>query len=260
MFRDSTGFSDAKFFFSEFLIDTKTSVENVHSIFVNVHKTFNSDLRESIKTLIEHKKLERTKNPQCYNYLIMDGAKLYKILERYNSLSLIPATISNKDFEEFKRAILYAGKGTNDRKFSHLIGGKQLLLKQLDFNKICAKFSKITQAWEKGHGVVVLHLFTETNKYEAMSREYAIIKALGLNNITNQNNSTPYGSMADKWNHKEVVNYGNMILYNTLKMAIQENPPIINEDDVTVPTKNLNDVDYRSEAEGILNCFLELLT
>ena len=102
MFRDSTGFSDAKFFFSEFLIDTKTSVENVHSIFVNVHKTFNSDLRESIKTLIEQNKLERTKNPQCYNYLIMDGAKLYKILERYNSLSLIPTTVSNKGFEEFK--------------------------------------------------------------------------------------------------------------------------------------------------------------
>ena len=254
-----SGFRLAKRFFSEFLIDTKTEVENVHSIFANIHKIYNDDLRKSIKTQIDNFELPKMGNPQFYNYLIINAAKLYAILDKYKPDGLLQPTISNADFERFKRAILYAGKGINARKFSHLVCGKQILLNQLPFNKICAKFSKITQAWENGHGIVVIHLFTETNHYEAHSREFAIIKALGLNNITNQNNGCPYGVMKNKWNMTETVNYGNMLLYNTLKMAIQENPPIIDQHDVKLPDKRTSsDIDYQSEIEGLINCFLEM--
>ena len=65
-----------------------------------------------------------------------------------------------------------------------------------------------------------------------MAREYALIKALGIKNITNKINGCPYGSMKTKWNDIEIINYGNMILYNALKMVIQENPPLIYPQDL----------------------------
>ena len=194
-----------------------------------------------------------------YNYLIMDGTKLFRILNNYNHHDLISKTITNEDFEHFKRSCIYAGKGTNDRKMSHLIFGKQILLKELVLRKINAKFSKITQIWERNDGIVILHLFTETNHYEAMSREYAMIKALGINNVTNEINGSQFGAMKNKWNYFEITNYGNMILYNALKMAINENPPLIFHSDIqkkrTISRKNgIEDF----ELEGILSCFLEL--
>ena len=79
----------------------------------------------------------------------------------------------------------------------------------------------------KGHGVTALQLFTETNHYEALAREYAMIKALGLNNLSNKNNSSPYGIMKNFWNNTEVTNFGNMILYNTFKMTTIEKPAVI---------------------------------
>ena len=126
--------------------------------------------------------------------------------------------------------------------------------------KVSAKFSKITQIWEKGHGIDVLHLFTETNHYEALSREYAAIKTLGLNNLTNNINGSPFGVMLSKWNHFETLNYGNMILFNALKMAIHENPPTIYPEDISInpKTKTRKTALEDFELEGILNCFLEL--
>ena len=92
-----------------------------------------------------------------------------------------------------------------------------------------------------------------------------MIKSLGLNNITNDINGSSFGIMKSKWNLFEVMNYGNMILYNSLKMAIQENPPLIYPENIL---RNPRSTSRRStsrkysfedfELEGILNCFLEL--
>ena len=259
--RAENGFKQAEEFFRNSLIDTNTGVDNVHAIFVNVQKLYNSNLRLSINNELLAGQLQWLGNPLCYNYLILDGTKLYKLLENYNHRVLLPDTIANEHFEKFKELVDYAGKGINDRKLSHLISGKLILLKQLALKKINAKFSKITQIWERGHGIVILHLFTETNHFEAMSREFAIIKALGLNNITNVNNGSPYGAMQKEWNHFEVINYGNMLLFNALKMAINENPRLIHHEDILVKTRKTRKrkpsmEDY--ELEGILNCFLDL--
>ena len=102
-----------------------------------------------------------------------------------------------------------------------------------------------------------MHLFTESNHYEALSREYALIKSLGLNNLTNAINGWAYGDMKTDWN--QIVNYGNMLLYNAFKMAIQENPPLIFKEDIIEPKvreKASKMIDY--ELVGILDCFLEL--
>ena len=85
---------------------------------------------------------------------------------------------------------------------------------------------KTKQIWDmlqNAKGVTVLHLLPDCNHYEAHSREYAIIKALGLVNLSNIYNGTCYGAMTE-WNENEVVNFGNMILFNTLKMCLIETP------------------------------------
>ena len=68
-----------------------------------------------------------------------------------------------------------------------------------------------------------------------MSREYAMTKSLGLHNINNINGSAFVGVMKSKWNIFEVMNYGNMLLYNSFKMAIQENPHLIFSENVEEP-------------------------
>ena len=72
--------------------------------------------------------------------------------------------------------------------------------------------------------VTVLHLTPDCNHFEALSREYAIIKALGLTNLSNVYNGTRYGAMKTNWNDTEIINFGNMILFNTLKMCLIETP------------------------------------
>ena len=57
---------------------------------------------------------------------------------------------------------------------------KKIILKKVPLKKVCAKFSKVAQLWEKGHGIAALQLFPESSHYETMSREFAIIKAIEL--------------------------------------------------------------------------------
>jgi hypothetical protein len=245
-------------FFKHGLINTGV-VECVYSIFENVQKNYSRKLRSSIQCEINSGSLMTKGNPINYNYLILDGTLFHQLLDNYEEDSLLTPNIKNKDFDEFKNQIIYAGKGKNDRKFTHLVTGKKINLKQLVLSKISAKFSKIASIWEKGHGITILHLFSETNQFEALSREFAIIKAIRLNNLTNIVNGTPYGAMKNKWNNTEVVNFGNMMLYYALSMAIRERPAILYKEDIQIcnSTEGKRSMeDY--EMQGILECFLEL--
>ena len=78
---------------------------------------------------------------------------------------------------------------------------------------------------------------------------------MGINNITNIINGTPYGIMKT-WNSIEVENYGTMILYKALKMCINDPPRIIHSNDVVLPREKFVRPDW--EMDGILQCFLEL--
>ena len=209
-------------FFNKYLIDTKTNVENVHSIFLFVQKVYDKNLRFSIKYLIENGTLKPTGIPRSYTYLLMDGTLLSNLLKRYENFSL--QEIRNEDFEFFKIIIFYVGKGTNNRKFSHF-SDKTISKKQKKMEKI----------FENNHGVTVLQLFTETNDYIALSREYALIKALRKNEpskITNTINSVAFGNMKDKWKTNEIINYGNMLIYNALAAAIKSHPSIVYRNDI----------------------------
>ena len=220
-------------FFKGRTLDTKTDVANVHDMFTNVFRLYSADLRKSIDEEIHLGYLVCKGNPLHYTYLIIDGSKLSLVLDNYKEEDTLTKPIENKHFEDFKDGVDYAGKGINARKLSHLLEAKKILDSRItDLSNINEKYRKIIQIWAKGDGIVLLHLFTETNHFESMAREYAIIKALGIKNITNKINGCPYGSMKTKWNDIEIINYGNMILYNALKMVIQENPPLIYPQDL----------------------------
>ena len=87
------------------------------------------------------------------------------------------------------------------------------------------------------------------------SREFALIKSLGLNNLTNIVNGTPYGVMTS-WNEYEIKTFGKMLLYNALLMCIMEPPRVIYMEDVTLPKERASMKDW--ELHGILDCFLDL--
>ena len=142
-----------------------------------------ANLRESIQNQLKCEAIPAVPGKSFYNYRIIDDNHLLALLENIDDTE----DISNQIFEAFKKAIIYVGKGTKDRKLDHLREGKKIFKKQLKFSKIGAKYSKITQIWERGHGIVFLQIFGESDHYEAHCKESAIIKAIGLNNLTNVN-------------------------------------------------------------------------
>ena len=112
LYRFCDGFKNALTFFRSYLIDTNTNVTCVLDIFVNVHKFYNRKLRLSINKDILSGSLPRVGNPLHYNYIIMDGFELNKILENYNKNDLLSTSIENEDFNQFKKICIYVGKGT----------------------------------------------------------------------------------------------------------------------------------------------------
>ena len=237
-------------FFKNRIIDTKTGVDNVCEMFHNAYKHYATKLRASIDDELRNGNLQDYGNPVYYTYLIMDGTKLQEMLKIYSIFTII-----NKNIDDFCGNVLYGGKGKSLRKFEHAIFGKLICTKQIDLKKISAKFSKISQIWERGHGITILQLPSDCSHHEAHSREYAIIKSLGLNNITNVVNGTRYGDMRF-WNENEVSNFGKIMLYNALVMCVMEPPRIIYMNDVVLPKQKTSSKDW--ELQGILECFLDL--
>ena len=230
-------FNTAKDLFASTVIDTKTKVQNIHSVFVNVQRIYNLNLRSSIQSEMDAGILPQTGSLLYYTYFIVNGTLLYKLLEIYDQNNLMEPVVTNEVFEMFKALIIYIGKGVNARKFSHLINGKQVLLNVLDRDKASPRFSKIAEIWRRCHAVAVIQLPAETSSYEALSREYAMIKAAGLDNLTNAINSAPHGTMK-KWNENEVVNFGNMLIYNALNVVVSEKPQLIYKEDVKIKKKS----------------------
>ena len=181
-----------------------------------------------------------------------------EVISEFSNLSIVKKKPSTKHFKRLKKRIVYGGKGIDIRMFSHVKNGKKIKLKRLKPNKISAKFSKICSIWEKGEGISAIKLFSECSNYEALSREYAIIKALGLNNLTNVISGTCYGAMRS-WSETEVINFGNMILMNAFKNIIDDNPVVFKEEDICISdTKSKEDKLSKWEIDGMLQCLVDL--
>ena len=142
-------------------------------------------------------------------------------------MDLREPVISAEDHTEFRKGCFYAGKGKSNRKFTHLVK-----VKKSKSNGVSEKCKRIQKIWKKGQGIAVIQLFPETCEHEALSREFAIINGLGLENLTNIRNSTCHGVMKEAWSKKEIINFGNMIVYRALKMAVLDPPTLIFEKDI----------------------------
>ena len=229
-FRLDDLFLNAAVFYMKDTIPVESSLENLFDFFNSIQHFYSELLRKSI-IVQNHCNPSRFSRPLYYNYLLVDGGILKPILEKYTTLDLRENAILAEDHTDFRGGCFYAGKGKCGRKFKHLFNVKKSNT-VLSKRKPSKKCKRIRETWENGHGVAVIQLFPECCEYEALSREFAIIKGLGLGNITNAINSTCYGMMKDTWNMNEIVNFGNMLVYRALKMSIQDPPIMIYEQDL----------------------------
>ena len=175
------------------------------------------ELRRSTLKLLNKTTQKICKTHTFYNYIILNASKCTKIL---NFLSENEAYISTDIVKSFKSCCLYVGKGSNKRKFIHIRNARN---RNIIHNK---NISTIQKLIERKKGIMLFHFPTEVNHFEAHSREYALIKAVGLINLNNYINGTAYGSCA-LWNEVETQNFGDMMLYNAIKICVSDPPPIL---------------------------------
>ena len=97
------------------------------------------------------------------------------------------------------------------------------------------KALRILKHWKMGKTISILQMGPDVNHFEASANEFAAIKAIGLENLSNCINGCSYGVMS-KWHPFLTHNYGIMLLYNTLVQAILVNPPKISYTDFFVKT------------------------
>ena len=236
---------------------------NVHDLFINVELQYAKILEDSIIKL-KRKNVLKSKGMKYYNYIIIDGLSLNKLLERFiTDDGLKPREITLEDMVEFKAAIIYIGKGCNDRKLKHLQEALLVFNGEMKLSQVSAKLTKISKSWENASGVAVIQLFSDADHYVSLCRENAMIKS--CKNLTNLINGSIYGLMKDKWSVFEIKNFGEMLLYFALKQCIVERPSIIFPKDI----KKKKPVDFyepkkyciRSnyELNGILDCFLDMM-
>lgn len=122
-------------------------------------------------------------------------------------------------WSDFYSSIFYVGKGTKGRPYYHLHQAAKVF-KQRKFchNK---KLKKIVDIWKDNRGVVCLHVFHNSVPAEAYTREAAMIKALGLWNLTNVKQGVFYGT-SRKWSDEQKRLFGMFLLYRCMKILVNE--------------------------------------
>ena len=208
-------------YFKNNLITDACIGDFVHELFIKVYLEYNTALCNSIDNLQAKKQLIKHKR-NFYNYILIDSKLLYRIVDSFNTSILGLRPISIEDIINFKKAIIYIGKGKKERRNIHINEASSILGGTL--NKRSEKFTKILKIWRKGGGIVVLQIQSDSDHYLALCRENAMIQATGKALLTNINNGSVYGLMKNKWTFPEILNFGEMLLYFSLQKCIIERP------------------------------------
>ena len=196
--------------------------------------------------------LLKTKPNHYYNYLLIDSGKLLNLIDK---LEASRQFIDQKIVEDFKMTIIYIGKGSKNRKMFHIKDAKHRMDYDIEYN---SKSESIINVWKNGNGIIVLQLFSESNHYVSLSRENAMIRA-AKPNITNIRNGSAYGVMKTEWTNKEILAFGNNLLYYALKKCIIEQPsPIFPTNLMSKKKKPKDFIRTNYEYDGIMELFLEL--
>ena len=95
-----------------------------------------------------------------YCYLIIDAEQLVLLI---NSLEDKSWNIEACDLENFK--------------MMHLVEAKNILSAGIKQGYNGVKFDRILNIWKRGGGIIALQIFSDSDNYISMAREYAMIKA-----------------------------------------------------------------------------------
>jgi len=130
-------------------------------------------------------------------------------------LLLDPSMISRASkctIREFIMAIFYVGKGKHARPLQHLIDANRC--RPLMSNKAfqpTAKLKRILQLWDRGDGVISLHISLNIHSAEALVREGAMIEAIGIDNLTNVRRGN-FRGLPNVWTRRQIEEFGAMLL------------------------------------------------
>lgn len=147
----------------------------------------------------------------------------------FNYMLLDPVMLSSSttsiQFNEFVESIFYIGKGKNARSMQHLKDAKQLKTKTAS-NKV----KRIWTIWEKGKGILLLHMFNCIASGEAFCREAAMIDAIGRDNLSNEVRGHYHGQMST-WSSSQQRLFGVYLLHKAyLSYKIDTPQPIYPSD------------------------------
>ena len=225
------GFCLAKNFFESIeLFKWFSAIKYVPPIFVNVLCYFDKALTKSLG-LVQY--LAKTKSRTCYNYLIVDANKFLSLMRRRSGMSYSKYSPSWHDYWLFRSCIVYVGKGTNARRDMHFKDAKLVYIGELESAMASGQAAFIANCWKNGGGVYSIQFEGEATAHESLSREAAVIEAVGLDNLENKILGAKYGEMKS-WTHDKVRNFGEMLLYVAFQNFILRRPPIIKPCNVNV--------------------------
>ncbi|XP_046403176.1 uncharacterized protein LOC124168861 [Ischnura elegans] len=133
-----------------------------------------------------------------FNYLLLDPRMTLNLPSRWaadgSSDKSFFSGDSSKFWREFINSIFYVGKGKRSRPYSHLYEAVAAWRnKSSGTPRRKKKLRQIIEIWNQDLGVVCLHLFQNVIPAEALTREAAMIDAIGIKNLTNEQRRKYYG-------------------------------------------------------------------
>lgn len=90
---------------------------------------------------------------------------------------------------------------------------------------------RILKIWADNYGVICLHVFQNVLQNEALTREAAMIDAIGLKHLTNLKRGQYYGTILG-WPLKQKKIWGISLLYKALQIFLHEGEKQLRPHDV----------------------------
>ncbi len=148
---------------------------------------------------------------------LYDAIKLYSLENEMLARRLI-----NRRNQVVERCVLYSNTAERNEIIKY---NKQKVAQKSTKNPTkfqdSKKLNKIVEIWKSETGVVCLHIFHNVLPVDALTREAAIIDAIGLNNLTNLKRGDYYG-LAATWKMRMRKNLGIALLYKALHVYLAE--------------------------------------
>ena len=145
-----------------------------------------------------------------FNYLLLDPRKSQNLPFKVFSWG------DQELWRTFIDSVFYIGKGTRSRPFHHLY--EALKKRKAGKNE---KIQRILDIWDAGFGVVSLQVFNNSIAVEGLTREAAMIAALGADRLSNVKPGDYYGPAAE-WSELKKLRLGTFLLYRAFKIFLQE--------------------------------------